>query len=251
VIHILLPAYNEEIALRTLVPKIHAALSTNAERYRIVIVNDGSTDGSKTVIAQLSKDYPITLLNHPTNLGLGQTMIDGLHKINSNSDPDDIIVTLDCDDTHEPHYLLSAFQKLREGFDVVILSRFQPGGEEKGLSLKRKILSRGACLFLKTFFPIRGVKDYSCGFRVFRASALHLAHNVFKDKFIQLQHLGFVVSCEILVKFRMLGCRISEVPFTLRYDQKPGLSKNQVMKTIVGYFALVRRFAGKKVQPSS
>ncbi len=58
--------------------------------------------------------------------------------------------------------------------------------------------------------------------------------------------MGFVVTPEILIKFRMLGFRIAEVPFVLNYDRKPGRSKNKPLKTIAGYFALVWFYFGRK-----
>ena len=94
-------------------------------------------------------------------------------------------------------------------------------------------------------FPIRGVKEYSCGYRVFRASILKKALKVFGDRFIQLPHRGFVVTPEILIKLRMLGARMAEVPFVLNYGQKAGKSKNRPLKTILGYFALVALYWGK------
>ena len=152
---------------------------------------------------------------------------------------DDWIVILDCDDTHDPKYLPAAIEKARQGYDVVVLSRYEQGGGEEGLSLLKKILSRGAGSFLKFFFPIRGVRDYSCGYRVYRAAILKKAFQVFGRRFIELPHMGFVAMPEVLIKLRMLGCRMAESPFILNYGQKPGKSKNRPLRTIAGYFTLV------------
>lgn len=244
-IYVYLPAYNEEKALPRLVVKIDAALKNAPEPYRMVVLNDGSRDQTEDIANELSKKFPLNVLKHPVNLGLGQTMIDGLKHISTLANPDDSIVTLDCDDTHEPKYITEALKKIKTGCDLVILSRFQKGGGEEGLCLRRKIFSRLACLLLKIAFPIPGVRDYTCGFRVFRAAALQKAFQTFGDRFIRLPHLGFVVSAEILVKLRMLGSRMTEVPFVLRYDQKPGNSKNKTMKTILGHFTLVALYWGR------
>ena len=244
-LYIFLPAYNEEEALPRLVMKMDTALKNEPEPYRIVILNDGSRDQTEEIAHELSKKFPIKVLKHPVNLGLGQTMIDGLKYISALANPDDSVVTLDCDDTHEPKYLTEALKKIKRGYDLVILSRFQKGGGEEGLSFRRKMFSRLACLLLKMAFPVPGVRDYTCGFRVFRAETLQKAFQTFGDRFIRLPHLGFVVSAEILVKLRMLGSRITEVPFVLRYDQKPGKSKNKTMKTILGHFTLVALYWGR------
>ena len=222
-----------------LVEKLEATLHPYADGYRVVVLDDGSSDRTWEIIKDLSRGYPLTFMRHEKNLGLGQTMVDGLEYCARTALPQDLIVTLDCDDTHEPKYIPSAVDKIKEGNDVVILSRYQKGGGEHGLSFVKSILSRGAGLFLKLFFPIRGVREYSCGYRVFRAAALKRAFEHFGTKFVRLADQGFVVTPEILIKMRMLGCRIAEVPFVLEYGQKPGASKNRPWKTIVGYFRLV------------
>ncbi len=215
---------------------------------RIVVLDDGSTDRTAEVAKNLAKQYPLELIRHQVNMGLGQTMIDGMEHVAKISAPDDYIVTLDCDDTHEPEYIHAALSKAEEGYDVVVLSRYQKGGGEKGLSVIKSILSRGAGTFLKIFFPIKGVKEYSCGYRVFKASAIQKAIKTFGKNFVRLPHMGFVVTPEILIKLRMLGCRITEIPFVLRYDKKPGVSKNKPLKTISGYFALVVLYWGRRLR---
>lgn len=243
---VFLPAYNEEAALEKLAEKFRAVFQASGESYRIVILDDGSSDGTAAKALSLAKTHPVELLRHEVNQGLGQTMIDGLAHVVKISTDRDHVVTMDCDDTHDPRYVPEALRKLDEGFDLVILSRYQKGGGERGLSFVRSVLSRGAAVFLKLFFPIHGVQEYSCGYRVFKASALKRAFSVFGRDFVRLPHMGFVVTAEILIKLRMLGCRITEVPFVLNYDLKPGKSKNRPLKTIAGYFALVALYWGRK-----
>ena len=210
--------------------------------------NTDNPENLKNIIAAfnaLSKEIPLLLLKHETNKGLGETMRDGLEYLAKVTASNDVIVTLDCDDTHEPKFFPLALKKLREGYDVVILSRFCEGGGEEGMSLVKSILSRGAGVFLQIFFPIKGVKEFSCGYRVIRAAILKTAIERYGANFIRLAHMGFVVTPEILIRFRMLGARITESPFTLRYDQKPTPSKNNSLRTIKGYFALVWNYWGR------
>ncbi len=250
-IFVFLPALNEEIALERLVKKFDLEFAKSGRAYKIIVLDDGSTDRTADVAEGLSGRYPVELLRHKVNLGLGQTMRDGLVHCAKIASPSDLIITLDCDDTHEPKYAHSAIKKIEEGNDVVILSRYQEGGGEKGLSWAKSFLSRGAGLFLKLFFPIRGVKEYSCGYRVFRAASIQKAIQVFGGGFIKLDRFGFAVAPEILIKLRMLGCRIAEAPFVLSYDQKPGKSKNRPFKTILGYFALVGLYWGRRAPRSA
>ena len=244
-IYIFLPAYNEEIALPRVLKKFSEVMGGIPEPYRVVILDDGSVDKTSQVAKELSGQYPIEIIRHEKNMGLGMTMRDGMEYLAKISRPEDTIVTLDCDDTHEPRFLKAALQKLKEGYDVVILSRFCPGGGQEGLGLTKSLMSRGAGLFLGFFFPIKGICEYSCGYRVLSASILKKATQIFGKDFVRLTHLGFVATPEILVKFRMIGARIAESPFILHYQQKPTKSKNNAMRTIQGYFALVANFWGR------
>ena len=245
-IYVFLPAYNEEVALPRVVKKFSDVLGQRGERHRFIVLDDGSSDGTAAAATKLSEHYPLELVRHPVNLGLGAALKDGIDYLAKISSDEDFVVMLDCDDTHEPEFLPAAIDKIRAGHDVVLLSRFCPGGGSGNLAPARKMLSMGAGIFLKIFFPIHGVREYSCCYRVFRASILKKGMDRFGKNFIRLPHMGFVAAPEILVRMRMLGARIVESPFTLRYDQKPGQSKHRPLKTIAGYFVLVFLYFGRK-----
>ena len=94
-------------------------------------------------------------------------------------------------------------------------------------------------IFLKIFFPLRGVREYSCGYRAYSASIITKAISVYGNSFIQLRGLGFTCTLEKLVKLHMIGARFSEVPFVLRYDKKVGESKMIGSITTLGYIVMV------------
>jgi dolichol-phosphate mannosyltransferase len=152
--------------------------------------------------------------------------------------PDDIIVRVEGDDTHEPEYVFSLLKKLEEGYDVVNTSRFQPGGGQKGVDAYRAAISRAANSFMHFVFGIPGVRDYSCGYRAYRASVIQDAIRIFGNNFIQLRGMGFTSTLEMIVKLRLLGCRFAEVPFVLRYDQKQSSSKMVSSITTLGYLTM-------------
>ena len=128
--------------------------------------------------------------------------------------------------------------RLDQGFDVVIASRFRHLGGQMGVSKYRSLLSYAANMFMKLCFPISGVRDYSCGFRAYRGRTVRAAVATFGNKFIQLKELGFVCTLEKLIKLRLLGARFAEVPFMLRYDQKRSPSKMIASMTTLGYLVL-------------
>ena len=81
---------------------------------------------------------------------------------------DDLIVVMDADDTHKPEQIPMMVKRMYQKADVVIGSRFQPGSEWHGIPWHRQLLSWGVSLLFQTLAPIRGVRDHSCGYRLYR-----------------------------------------------------------------------------------
>ncbi|MBE0447653.1 MAG: glycosyltransferase [Actinobacteria bacterium] len=242
-LYIVIPAYNEEGNLTSLIESIVSMAAANNLEYTMIIIDDGSTDRTPEIIEDLSTRYKILPLENRPNSGLGRTMAKGLKRAAEISADGDVIITLDGDATHDPVYIPSMIDKINQGNDVIVASRFAPGGAEKGLSTFRKVLSRGSGALLKIFFPIKGLSDYTCGYRAFRAGAIKRGFAVLGEGFIE--EAGFSATPEILLKLRSLGARIDEVGFMLKYDQKVGKSKVKVSKTIIQYLKMIARLKMK------
>jgi len=238
-IHILLPAYNEEESIDFLIPKIADFLSNEMNReYNIIICNDGSSDNTQKKIEKYEDSYPITIITHKINRGLGETIRDLFEYVAEHSNDEDIILRMDCDDTHEPFHMKEMIEKIEAGFDVIIASRFVKGGGQEGLHFYKKFISKMANYFMKFFFPIKGLKEYSSGFRAYNAKAIKHAIKEFGNDFIQLKGLGFTVTLEKIVKLKIIGAKFGEAPMVLRYDQKKSSSKMVGSITTFGYFTL-------------
>ncbi|MBI4639156.1 MAG: glycosyltransferase family 2 protein [Candidatus Tectomicrobia bacterium] len=235
---VLLPAFNEEDSLPRLFLKIDEVFTSCGFKYRIVVVNDGSTDNTRDIVEAYIGKYPIDIVNHSINRGLGETERDGFEYIVGRCDDEDAVIRLDCDDTHDPKYFLDLLKKINEGYDVVISSRFRPGGGQIGVDAYRAVISWGANIFMKLVFNICGVRDYSCGFRAYRGKTLKYAVKIFGNGFIQLKGLGFTSTLETIVKLKLLGSTFAEIPFMLRYDRKVGYSKMITSLTTLGYFIM-------------
>jgi dolichol-phosphate mannosyltransferase len=238
VIVVLLPAYNEEQSLPGLLPKIAAVLGAESVTYRVLVCNDGSRDRTGELLARYGRELPLEVIPHKINRGLGETARDLFERAAEICAPEDVIVRMDCDDTHEPEIIQRMIARLDEGYDVVIASRFQDGGGQLGVDAYRAFISRGANLFMKLFFPIKGVKEYSCGFRAYRAGIIQQAIARYGNNFIQLKGLGFTGTLEKLIKLDLIGARCTEVPFVLRYDQKRSASKMVTSVTTLGYLVM-------------
>lgn len=238
-VYILLPAYNEEDSIVPLTQKIDKALRSSNLDYQIIVCNDGSTDNTLKYLKEQSKKYPIHIINHSINRGLGETSRDNFEAAALMSEKDDVIVRLDCDDTHEPDLIMRLVSEIQKGYDVAIASRFRNGGGQKGVSRYRAFISYGANLFMKLFFNITGIKEYSCGYRAYSASIIKKCIGTYGNSFIQLKGFGFTCTLEKLIKIYMIGGKFTEVPFILRYDRKKGNSKMIGSITFLGYILMV------------
>lgn len=235
---VLLPAYNEEVALPRMLPRFAEVFTRLGVPYRVVVCNDGSTDRTSAVAQELAATHPVTVIEHRINRGLGETARDLFERAAELTGPNDVIIRLDCDDTHDPNVVSLMLDQIRAGADVVIASRFQPGGGQTGVSAYRAFISRCANVFMKVFFPLTGVHDYSSGFRAYRAPIIQAAIARYGNNFIQLKGLGFTGTLEKLVKLKLLGARFIEVPMILRYDQKTSTSKMVSSITTLGYLVM-------------
>jgi len=238
-IYLILPAYNEEKSFVKLFEKVDNFFKNDIKQdYRIVVCDDGSRDKTSSMLEDYKNTLPLTVLTHKINRGLGETIRDLFEWVAENTNDEDIIVRMDCDDTHEPHFIKGLLDKIEEGCDVVIASRFVEGGGAHGLKGYKNFLSQCAQIFMRTLFPIDGLKEYSSGYRAFKASAIKFAIQTYGNAFIQLKGLGFTCTLEKVVKFKMIGAKFGEAPMVLRYDQKVSESKMVSSITTFGYFTL-------------
>ena len=244
-IYFLLPAYNEENDL----PKVLTAISGLKfpdEDWHVVVVDDGSSDNTPTLLKEWSGKIPLTILTHSPNKGLGRAMRTGLAHLVEIIKETDAVVALDADNTQPPPLAIRMRRKQQDTrLDVVIASRYcvegdEDKGTEVGLALHRKILSRGASFLLDTSFHVTGARDYTCGFRLYSGSILKVAGKIYSDRLVE--EPNFVCMAEILVKLHHIGAKVGEVPLTLRYDLKGGASKLKIVGTVMRYFRLIWRY---------
>ncbi len=247
-IWIVLPAYNEEEALPPLFESLNEVLSEEKKDFSIIVVNDGSTDNTAQVLADYGKKLPVIAVHNDGNKGLAETIRHGLLEAIERTADKDIIITMDADNTHPAGLVLRMVRVLKEGNDVVIASRYREGSYVKGLSLFRRFLSKGVSWLFQFFFPIHGVRDYTCGYRAYHAGMMKKVMKKYGDQFISER--GFSCMVDILLRLRENDLVFAEVPMVLRYDQKPGASKMNVMQTIFDTFWLLirRRFFERRIR---
>lgn len=230
-IYILLPAYNEGKALEPLLKRIKIGMENRSFDYQVIAYNDGSTDNTLDILKQNKHGIPLKIIGKEQNEGLGFAFFSLIREVIKLSfNEEDIAIVLDSDNTHNPEHVYQMVNKIRDGFDVAIASRYLRDSRIIGVTKLRQILSIGASWIMRILFPIKGVRDYTCGYRAYNITCLRKALDKFGDKLVEDK--GFACMAELLIKLRSMHILAVEVPLILRYDQKKGESKMEIIKTI-------------------
>ena len=244
---LVLPAYNEAENLPPLLDRVRAAWLGRFP-YRVLVVDDGSRDETASVVEAAAHHLPVEVIRHGRNRGLAAAIRTGVHEACRRTTDDDVIVTMDADNSHPPELVSEMLAQLGAGYDLVIASRFARGGREEGVPWRRRMLSRAAGLVFRCVCPIPGVRDYTTGFRAYRAGLLKELWSIHGDRLIEAA--AFSVMTELLLKARRLRPRIIEVPLILRYDLKEGASKMRLGRTIRDYARLLSREVRSRRSPA-
>jgi dolichol-phosphate mannosyltransferase len=231
-IFVALPAYNEAEALPRLLQRMRDTLPQLSEPLSVVVVDDGSTDGTADAAAQYdSPAMPVVVVRHERNRGLHGALDTGFREALRRAADSDWILTMDADDTHPPDLIVPMLAKANAtGATVVIASRFQPGAEWFGLSWDRVLFSKTVSWMFRMAWPMRNVRDYTCGYRLYRAALLHDAYRKWGEIFVD--EPSFACMPDVLWKVSRLSPVFAEVPLSLHYERKPGDSKMNVGRTI-------------------
>ena len=211
---IIIPTYNE-------IENIHAildAIFSLNRNYHILIVDDGSPDGTGNVVKELASTKYLNCLfiqERKGKLGLGTAYIHGFKWALQHGY--EYVFEMDADFSHDPGKLESLYEACLQGADVAIGSRYVNGGHIENWPLDRRIYSKGGAIYtwLITFLP---VKDPTAGFVCYRSRVLQKI-NLEKIKFI-----GYAFQIEMKFAAWKLGFTIKEVPITFK-DRKKGTSK--------------------------
>ncbi|XP_073002553.1 dolichol-phosphate mannosyltransferase subunit 1 [Typha latifolia] len=210
---ILIPTYNERLNIALIVYLVFKHLRDF--NFEVIIVDDGSPDGTQDIIKQLQQVYGedrILLRARPRKLGLGTAYYHGLKHASG-----DFVIIMDADLSHHPKYLPSFIRKQMEtGANIVTGTRYVKNGGVHGWNLMRKLTSRGANVLAQTLlWP--GVSDLTGSFRLYERSVL-------EDVITSCVSKGYVFQMEMIVRASRKGYHIEEVPITF-VDRVFGSSK--------------------------
>lgn len=215
---IILPTYNERENIALIISNIVKTIPN----IRIMVVDDNSPDGTAQIVRELQNQFPDLLLyERKIKEGLGNAYKDSFEKILKELDVENII-TMDSDFSHAPEDLLPML-KFIQTCDVVIGSRYIPGGKICGWKLRRRVLSRLGNLYCKIMIGVP-INDLTGGFNVISVKALQ------KIPFRDILSSGFAFFIELKTMLWKSGAKILESPITFQ-DRVAGSSK--ISKSII------------------
>ena len=208
---VVVPTYNE----RENLPLLVAGLMKHPN-VRLLIVDDESPDGTGTLADEIAAQHPgrMSVMHRTGVRGLGRSYIDGLKR--AIEEPVDLICQMDADLSHDPAQLPSLIAATSRA-DVVIGSRYVPGGQIVNWPLRRRLLSRFANVYVRTVTRV-SARDCTSGYRCWRRDALAAMP---LDRFISD---GYSFLVEMLYVAGRRGSRIAEVPITF-VERRLGESK--------------------------
>lgn len=238
-IFFLMPAYNEETEIGPRLQNIVMLMAQKGFSYEIWVVNDGSYDQTGKIIEEISREIPIHIIHHDRNLGIGVAFLNGLKELVNIVRDEDIVITLDADNTHNLKTVEFMIKKIDEGYEVVIGSCFTTGGMMIGVPALRYILSYLSNLSYRLLFHVKGIRTYTGFYRAHTGAAVKVAFEKFGDRLIEVS--GFAAMAEMLIKFRQIPLFMTEVPMIIRYDLKGRASKMRVMATIQEHLGVIVR----------
>jgi len=191
---VVIPAFNEGKRIG----KVLKSLSKYP--YSVIVVNDGSSDNTADIVEKFGQ---VELITHKKNQGQGAALKSGIRSaLKSKSD---IIVTFDADGQHRPTEIKKFIKKIREGYDVVLGSRFL---KQTKLPLRRKIILRGSILVERLFLGVN-LTDAHNGFRAFSRKAARK---------IKITESGMSHASEIVYQIKKLNLTYAEVPVKIKYS---------------------------------
>jgi len=204
------PTYNERENLTAIVEAV------TAHGYSLMVVDDGSPDGTGRLADEISSSNPaVTVLHRESKQGLGPAYAAAFDLLLASAAS--VIIEMDADFSHDPADLPRLVEAIGAGADLAIGSRYVPGGSTPDWPLLRRLISRGGNLYARTMLAIP-VRDATAGFRAFRSEALA------RLPYGGAEASGYGFQVEMAWRAHEAGLQVTEVPVAFR-DRARGKSK--------------------------
>ena len=208
---VVIPTYNER---ENIIPLIERVLAL--PRFRVLVVDDNSPDGTGALVAAQALHEPrVGLLARAGKLGLGSAYVAGFRR--ALAEGAQFIYEMDADFSHDPAYLPTLLEAAETHYDLVLGSRYVPGGGTTDWGLVRKLISRGGNVYAGVILGLP-VHDATGGFRCYRRSVLE---TIDLDA---IRSTGYGFQVEMVYRAIQAGFRVGEIPIIFP-DRRVGKSK--------------------------
>lgn len=210
--------YNERENILRLIEEIHSFVPDA----HVLVVDDNSPDGTGQAVDELSAADPrVQVLHRPGKMGLGTAIVAAMRYAMANDY--DLLLNMDADFSHPPRYIPDLLAGMAD-HDVMIGSRYVPGGGTVNWPLSRRLMSRGVNAVVRLLFRMQ-VRDASGGFRCYRVSKLR------QTRLDRLRSRGYSFQQEVLYRCHLAGCRLGETPIIFD-NRKFGKSKVSLKESV-------------------
>jgi dolichol-phosphate mannosyltransferase len=208
-----LPTYNERENIEPMVRALEGVLDTS--RDRVLVIDDSSPDGTGDTADRLAAELPwVDVLHRRVKEGLGPAYVAGFRR--ALAERAELVLEMDCDFSHDPNDVPRLIAAAQDA-DLVLGSRYAPGGGTENWGLGRRIVSRGGCLYAQVLLGVR-VRDLTGGFKCFRRAALEAID------IDALSARGYGFQIETTYRVLRAGLRVVEIPIRFT-DRRVGESK--------------------------
>lgn len=233
-IKIIFCAYNEEQSLPEFITNLTHELKSLNREFEIIACLDGSQDGSLQFLINSQKLYPIKILEIKNQRGLGLAYKRLFLHVIKNSSNEDLIISLDADNTHNPAQISEMIEYYeKHSLDFLVAARFCSNSVMRKFPLHRQFISKSISILLQILFPIKKIsdanlRDYTSGYRIYKAEKLKKLFTIIQDNFITEPE--FTYTCELLINLSRLNLRVDEIAISYDYDKKIGKSKLRIFR---------------------
>jgi dolichol-phosphate mannosyltransferase len=210
-----LPTYNERDNLEEMLRALGRVFTEHSLDGRVLVIDDASPDGTGELADRLAVELGfVEVLHRPSRQGLGPAYLDGFrHVLDAGAG---LVVQIDCDLSHDPEDV-PRLVDAAAGADLVLGSRYAPGGGTRNWGLVRRAVSRGGCFYARAVLGVP-VRDLTGGFKCFRREALEALD------FDRLSSRGYAFQIETTYRTIRAGFRVVEVPIVFS-ERRAGGSK--------------------------
>jgi dolichol-phosphate mannosyltransferase len=208
-----LPTYNERENLPRMIEALQRVLRDGD---RVLVIDDNSPDGTGELADRLAETHDfVDVLHREEKEGLGRAYIAGFARVLETDA--ELVLEMDCDFSHDPADVPRLIKAAEAGADLVLGSRYVPGGGTRNWGLARRLISRGGSVYTTVFLHM-GIKDPTGGFKCFRRGVLE------RLDLKGITPRGYAFQIETTWRVKQLGFRVVEIPITF-VDREVGQSK--------------------------